>query len=98
MLVWGNYCNLLGGPVPVNIYYSTDGGETVTLAYSLGRNPKFRELQFAVTSPAASISSTGSSTGRPMPTALGSQRKNAIAASFAAARPIWRPGEAYATL
>ena len=26
MLVWGNYCNVLGGPVPVNIYYSTDGG------------------------------------------------------------------------
>ena len=21
MLVWGNYCNVLGGPVPVNIYY-----------------------------------------------------------------------------
>jgi hypothetical protein len=28
MLVWGNYCNVLGGPVPVNIYYSTDGGKT----------------------------------------------------------------------
>src|SRR5438874_5625279 len=22
MLVWGNYCNVLGGPVPVNIFYS----------------------------------------------------------------------------
>ncbi len=43
MLVWGNYCNVLGGPVPVNIYYSTDGGETVKLAYSFGRNPKFQE-------------------------------------------------------
>ena len=43
MLVWGNYCNVLGGPVPVNIYYSTDGGETVKLAYSFGRNPNFQE-------------------------------------------------------
>jgi hypothetical protein len=43
MLVWGNYCNVLGGPVPVNIYYSVDGGETVKLAYSFGRNPKFQE-------------------------------------------------------
>lgn len=43
MLVWGNYCNVLGGPVPVNIYYSTDGGETVKIAYSFGRNPKFQE-------------------------------------------------------
>ncbi|MCB1233847.1 MAG: exo-alpha-sialidase [Verrucomicrobiae bacterium] len=43
MLVWGNYCNVLGGPVPVNIYYSTDGGETVKLAYSFGQNPKFQE-------------------------------------------------------
>lgn len=43
MLVWGNYCNVLGGPVPVNIYYSTDGGETVKIAYSFGQNPKFQE-------------------------------------------------------
>jgi hypothetical protein len=43
ILVWGNYCNVLGGPVPVNIYYSTDGGETVKLAYSFGRNPHFQE-------------------------------------------------------
>ena len=43
MIVWGNYCNVLGGPVPVNIFYSTDGGETVKLAYSFGRNPKFQE-------------------------------------------------------
>ncbi len=43
MLVWGNYCNVLGGPVPVNIYYSTDGGQTVKLAYSFGRNPHFQE-------------------------------------------------------
>ena len=43
MLVWGNYCNVLGGPVPVNIYYSTDGGETVKLAYSFGQNPKFQQ-------------------------------------------------------
>jgi len=43
MVVWGNYCNVLGGPVPVNIYYSTDGGQTVKIAYSFGRNPKFQE-------------------------------------------------------
>lgn len=43
MLVWGNYCNVLGGPVPVNIFYSVDGGETVKLAYSFGRNPHFQE-------------------------------------------------------
>lgn len=43
MLVWGNYCNVLGGAVPVNIYYSTDGGQTVKIAYSFGRNPKFQQ-------------------------------------------------------
>ena len=43
MLVWGNYCNVLGGPVPVNIYYSTDSGQTVKIAYSFGRNPDFQE-------------------------------------------------------
>ena len=43
MLVWGNYCNVLGGPVPVNIYYSTDNGETVKLAYAFGQNPKFQQ-------------------------------------------------------
>lgn len=43
MLVWGNYCNVLGGAVPINIYYSTDGGQTVKIAYSFGRNPRFQE-------------------------------------------------------
>ena len=43
MLVWGNYCNVLGGPVPVNIYYSTDGGKTVKIAYSFGHNPRFQD-------------------------------------------------------
>lgn len=43
MLVWGNYCNVLGGPVPVNIYYSTDSGQTVKIAYGFGQNPKFQE-------------------------------------------------------
>jgi hypothetical protein len=43
MLVWGNYCNVLGGAVPVNIYYSTDGGATVKIAYSFGQNPKFQQ-------------------------------------------------------
>ena len=43
MLVWGNYCNVLGGPTPVNIFYSTDNGETVKIAYSFGQNPFFQE-------------------------------------------------------
>jgi len=43
MLVWGNYCNVLGGAAPVNIYYSTDNGETVKLAYSFGQNPHFTD-------------------------------------------------------
>ena len=44
MLVWGNYCNVDGGPVPVNFYYSTDSGRTVKIAYSFGQNPTFQEL------------------------------------------------------
>lgn len=47
ILVWGNYCNVVGGPVPVNIYYSTDQGETVKLAYSFGQNPTFQEKDSA---------------------------------------------------
>src|SRR6185295_3833590 len=43
MLVWGNYCNVIGGAVPVNIYYSTDNGETVKIAYSFGRNPGYQQ-------------------------------------------------------
>ncbi|MCP5558979.1 MAG: hypothetical protein H7A55_14640 [Verrucomicrobiaceae bacterium] len=43
MLVWGNYCNVLGGSVPVNVYYSTDSGETVKLAYAFGQNPTFQQ-------------------------------------------------------
>ncbi|WP_166831214.1 WD40/YVTN/BNR-like repeat-containing protein [Thalassoroseus pseudoceratinae] len=44
MLVWGNYCNVLGGPVPINIYYSTDQGQTVKIAYAFGYNPNFHDL------------------------------------------------------
>ncbi|PIU64785.1 MAG: hypothetical protein COS85_11225 [Armatimonadetes bacterium CG07_land_8_20_14_0_80_59_28] len=43
MLVWGNYCNVLGGATPVNIYYSTDNGRTVKTAYSFGQNPYIRD-------------------------------------------------------
>ncbi len=43
MLVWGNYCNVIGGPVPVNIYYSTDYGQTVKIAYSFGQNPRYQD-------------------------------------------------------
>lgn len=39
MLVWGNYCNVIGGGTPVNIYYSTDSGRTVKIAYAFGQNP-----------------------------------------------------------
>ena len=51
MLVWGNYCNVVGGAVPVNIYYSTDSGETVKLAYSFGQNPKFQQKGAAPDAP-----------------------------------------------
>ncbi len=43
MLIWGNYCNVLGGAAPVNIYYSIDGGETVKIAYAFGQNPLMRD-------------------------------------------------------
>jgi hypothetical protein len=43
MLVWGNYCNVLGGATPVNIYYSTDSGQTVKIAYAFGQNPYYRD-------------------------------------------------------
>lgn len=42
MLVWGNYCNVDGGPVPSNIYYSTDSGRTVKIAFAFGQNPDFQ--------------------------------------------------------
>lgn len=41
MMVWGNYCNVAGGAAPVNIYYSTDSGRTVKIAYAFGQNPFF---------------------------------------------------------
>ena len=43
MLVWGNYCNVIDGATPVNIYYSTDSGQTVKIAYSFGQNPYNRD-------------------------------------------------------
>lgn len=43
MLVWGNYCNVLGGATPVNIYYSRDNGRTVKIAYAFGQNPRYRD-------------------------------------------------------
>ncbi|MDF1738218.1 MAG: hypothetical protein P1U86_03580 [Verrucomicrobiales bacterium] len=43
MLIWGNYCNVRTGAVPVNIFYSTDHGETIKLAYSFGQNSAFQE-------------------------------------------------------
>jgi hypothetical protein len=43
MMVWGNYCNVLGGATPVHIYYSTDSGQTVKIAYAFGQNPHFRD-------------------------------------------------------
>ena len=43
IMVWGNYCNVIGGATPVNIYYSTDSGQTVKLAYTFGCNPNFSD-------------------------------------------------------
>ncbi|HOS93399.1 MAG TPA: hypothetical protein PLD23_02980 [Armatimonadota bacterium] len=43
MLIWGNYCNVVGGAAPVNIYYSVDGGETVRIAYAFGQSPYTRD-------------------------------------------------------
>jgi len=43
MLVWGNYCNVIDGASPVNIYYSTDNGQTVKIAYSFGQNPHIQD-------------------------------------------------------
>ncbi len=43
MLVWGNYGNVVGGAAPVNIYYSTDGGHTVKIAYAFGQSPYARD-------------------------------------------------------
>src|SRR6185295_984478 len=51
MLVWGNYCNVIGGAVPVNNFYSTDSGQTVKLAYSFGQNPKFQQKGAAPDAP-----------------------------------------------
>lgn len=45
MLIWGNYGNVRTGPVPVNLYYSVDGGETIRIAYAFGRNPAFQHKQ-----------------------------------------------------
>ncbi len=42
ILIWGNYANVSTGPVPANIYYSADGGETIKIAYSFGLNPAFQ--------------------------------------------------------
>jgi len=42
ILIWGNYCNVRSEPVPINVYYSIDGGQTVKIAYSFGQNPKFQ--------------------------------------------------------
>ena len=43
MLVWGNYGNVVGGATPVNIYYSSDNGRTVKIAYAFGQNPRYRD-------------------------------------------------------
>ncbi|MDY0165198.1 MAG: hypothetical protein RBS80_01555 [Thermoguttaceae bacterium] len=43
MLVWGNYCNVLGGATPPSIYYSIDNGQTAKIAYAFGQNPYHRD-------------------------------------------------------
>jgi hypothetical protein len=48
MLVWGNYCSVVGGAAPPAIYYSTDSGQTVKIAYLFGQNPYHRDNGTAV--------------------------------------------------
>lgn len=43
MLVWGNYGNVVGGAVPLNIYYSTDQGQTVKIAYTFGQGRRYTD-------------------------------------------------------
>lgn len=43
LLVWGNYCGVVGGAAPVNIYYSADNGVSVKTAYRFGQNPNRRD-------------------------------------------------------
>jgi hypothetical protein len=43
MAIWGNYCNVVDGAAPVNIYYSVDGGRTVKVAYRFGRSPYWQD-------------------------------------------------------
>ncbi|MFN3166154.1 MAG: hypothetical protein ACE37H_03720 [Phycisphaeraceae bacterium] len=43
MVVWGNYCNVIGGASPVNLYYSADGGRSVKLAYAFGQSPRWQQ-------------------------------------------------------
>ncbi|WP_236972594.1 hypothetical protein [Membranihabitans marinus] len=43
ILVWGTYANVKGGATPLNIYYSTDNGKSVKIAYSFGQNPYFSD-------------------------------------------------------
>jgi len=62
MLVWGNYGNVVGGATPVNIYYSSDNGKTVKIAYSFGQNPYYRDDGV---SRRYSISSSGTLLGNP---------------------------------
>jgi len=43
IIVWGNYCSVIEGAAPVNLYYSTDSGRTVKIAYAFGQNPYHRD-------------------------------------------------------
>ena len=43
MMIWGNYCNVRHGAVPANIFYSTDQGKTIKIAYSFGQNSAFQQ-------------------------------------------------------
>lgn len=36
--VFANYCNVVAGAAPVNIYYTTDFGVTIKVAYKFGQN------------------------------------------------------------
>jgi len=43
LTVWGNYCNVLGGAVPCNIYSTADYGRTIKLAYAFGVSPRWQQ-------------------------------------------------------
>lgn len=65
ILVWGNYCNVNIGAAPVQVWATTDKGETFTALYRFGQNPQFRD--------------NGTNTGGASGTLLGDSSNSVIA-------------------